>query len=61
MYPSDYKRVVVKGEGWLDINKSNDETDRKERIASNMSHNRQMRAQRILFQLLDKHIQGWWD
>jgi len=61
MYPSDYKRVVVKGEGRLDVSKAVDETDRKERIASNMSHNRQTRAQRLLFQLLDKHIQGWWD
>jgi hypothetical protein len=56
MYPLDYKRVIVTGEGRLNLIEN-----KKDRIASNMSRNRHARAQRILFQILDRHIGGWWD
>jgi hypothetical protein len=59
-YPLDYKRVL-NGEGWLDINNVDSDLERRHRIASNMSHNRAKRAKKILFQLLDQHIEGWWD
>lgn len=60
-YPLDYKRAI-KGLGWLPINEPDlTETQRKERIASNMSHNRQKRAKQLLFKLLEFHIESWWD
>jgi len=59
-YPLDYKRVL-NGAGWLDINDCTDNADKKKRIAMNMSHLRGQRAKKILFQLLDRHIEGWWD
>ena len=61
MYPLDYKRVVLKKEGWLNIDEEMDKVERDRRIASNMSHNRQKRAQRLLFRILDTHIHSWWD
>jgi hypothetical protein len=59
-YPLDYKRVL-NGAGWLDINNTDSETERNRLIAMNMSHLRGQRAKKILFQLLDRHIEGWWD
>lgn len=60
-YPLDYRRVL-KGEGWLNINEEGiDQTERDYRIASNMSHNRQHRAKKLLFRILDQDIEGWWD
>ena len=60
-YPLDYKRVL-KGEGWLDINEEGiTQVDRDYRIASNMSYIRQRRAKRLLFQLMEFHIESWWD
>ena len=59
-YPLDYKRVL-NGAGWLDINDCKDDSDRKSKIAMNMSHIRGQRAKKILFHLLDRHIEGWWD
>jgi hypothetical protein len=59
-YPLDYKRVL-NGAGWLDINNCKDDADKKKKIAMNMSHLRGQRAKKILFQLLDRHIEGWWD
>lgn len=61
MYPLDYKRVVLKKEGWLNIDEEMDKVERDRRIASNMSYNRQKRAQRLLFRILDTHIRSWWD
>jgi len=58
-YPLDYKRVL-KGEGWLDIN-GYDLQERRNRIAMNMSHIRAKRAKKILFQLIERHIDSWWD
>jgi len=60
-YPLDYRRVL-KGEGWLDINEEGiDQVERDYRIASNMSHNRQRKARKLLFRILDQDIEGWWD
>lgn len=58
-YPLIYKRVL-NGEGWLDIS-SCDEIERKERIAMNIGHINHIRARKLLFKLLDTHIEGWWD
>jgi hypothetical protein len=60
MYPLDYKRVL-NGAGWLDINNADSKIERNRLIAMNMSHLRGQRAKKILFQLLDRHIEGWWD
>jgi hypothetical protein len=60
-YPLDYRRAL-KGEGWLNIYEEGiDQTERDYRIASNMSHNRQLRAKKLLFRILDQDIEGWWD
>ena len=60
-YPLDYRRVL-KGEGWLNINEEGiSQTERDYRIASNMSHNRQRRARKLLFRILEQDIEGWWD
>jgi len=60
-YPLDYKRVL-KGEGWLPIDEYGlSQVERDYRIASNMSHNRQFRAKKLLFRILEQDVEGWWD
>ena len=59
-YPLIYKRVI-NGEGWQDVRKyKENEQDYRERIAHNISHINHSRARKLLFKLLDTHIEGWW-
>jgi len=56
-YPLIYKRVMS-GEGVF--NREGREDD-KQIIALNISHINQDRAHKLLFKILEKNIQGWWD
>jgi hypothetical protein len=38
-----------------------DGTDDKKRLAMNIAHYNQNKAQTLLFKILDKDIRGWWD
>ncbi len=58
-YPSVHRRVL-KGEGWLDISKCEDD-DIKYRIARNIAGINHQRAKKLLFKLLEIHIESWWD
>jgi hypothetical protein len=57
-HPLEYKRVINNPakQTWAieDINDSN-------RIAMNISYNRERRAKKILFTLLERHIDFWWE
>jgi hypothetical protein len=37
------------------------EDDYKQRLAMNVSHYNHKRARKILFELMEKNIEGWWD
>jgi len=50
-YPLTYKRVVAK----LDDDSS------RTRIALYMGHERHAKAKRLLFNVLNKHIENWWN
>lgn len=54
-YPLIYKRVL-NGEEWFDIS-SCDEIKRKEIIAMNIGHINHIRARKLLFKLLNTHIE----
>jgi hypothetical protein len=58
-YPLQYKRVM-NGEGVLDI-KYRDEESMKQIIAMNIGHTNHIRAKKLLFGILERHIEGWWD
>jgi hypothetical protein len=58
-YPSVYRRVL-KGEGWLSISKCEDD-DIKYRIAINIANMNHQRAKKLLFKLLETHIESWWN
>jgi hypothetical protein len=57
-HPLEYKRVINNPDKQIwtvkDINDSN-------RIAMNISYNRERRAKKILFTLLERHIDFWWE
>ena len=56
-YPLIYKRVV-KGEGMFSIEGREDD---KQRIAMNIAHINHNRAHKLLFKIIEKDIQNWWD
>ena len=58
-YPSVHRRVL-KGEGWLDISKCEDD-DIKYRIARNIAGINHQRGKQLLFKLLETHIESWWN
>jgi len=58
-YPLIHKRVL-NGEGIFRIT-DNDEQLRLERIAMNISHINEKRAHKLLFKILEEHIERWWD
>lgn len=62
-YPLDYKHILTnKKKQIFNITDSKLEpTEVKQRIAMNMSHSRQQRAHKLLFTLIERNIQGWWD
>ena len=55
-YPLIYKRVL-NGEGIFKIEGPED----KERIAMNIAHINEDRAQKLLFKIIEQNIRGWWD
>ena len=58
-YPLIYKKVL-KGEGVFTLN-DRDESDMKRIIAMNIAHLNHDRARKLLFKLLERNIQNWWD
>ena len=67
-HPLEYKRVLANkklqifdiASAWHNDGAINS-GEVKQRIAMNMSFNRQRRANKILFTLLERNIQRWWD
>ena len=59
-YPSVHRRVL-KGEGWFDISKCEDDDDIKYRIARNIAGINHQRGKQLLFRLLETHIESWWN
>lgn len=57
-HPLEYKRVVNNPDKQVFKFESLDDV---QRIAMDMSYNRQKRARRILFTLLERNIERWWD
>ena len=55
-YPLIYKRVM-NGEGPFKLDGSND----KQRIAMNIGHINEKRAHDLLFKIMNKNINKWWD
>ena len=53
-YPHAY-REVTKTDRYIFVN------DTKDRIAMNMGHYLHNKAKRILFELLQRNIESWWD
>lgn len=58
-YPLIYKRVL-NGEGPFTLD-GVDEREIKGRIAMNISHINQQRSHKLLFKILEKNIERWWD
>jgi len=58
-YPSVHRRVL-KGEGWLSISKCEDD-DIKYRIVRNIADINHQRAKKLLFKVLETHIESWWN
>jgi len=58
-YPLIYKRVM-NGEGPFPLTGKN-EVDIKQRIAMNIGHINQERAHKLLFNIMEENIRGWWD
>jgi hypothetical protein len=60
-YPLIYKRVI-NGEGVFSIkDNSNSKMDIKQRIAMNIGRINHDRSKRLLFKILEKNIESWWD
>jgi len=55
-YPLIYKRVL-NGEGFFKLKDQDD----KEKIAMNISQINHDRARKLLFKLMERNIEGWWD
>ena len=57
-YPLQYKRVLS-GE----INRFDREAEEKEKIIIGMeiAHENQERCRKLLFKIMERHIDGWWD
>jgi hypothetical protein len=56
-YPLIYKRVI-NGEGWLS---REGREDNKQIIAMNMGQINHGRAKKLLFKIMEEHIERWWD
>lgn len=55
-YPLIHKRVLS-GEGVFKLEGPED----KQRIAMNIAHINEDRAQKLLFKIMEQNIRGWWD
>ena len=58
-YPLIHKRVL-NGEGVFNI-QVDDEGERKERVAMNISRINHDRARKLLFKIMEENIEKWWD
>lgn len=58
-YPLIYKRVL-NGEGVFTLDGKNN-ADIKQRIAMNIGHINHERARKLLFKIMEKNIEKWWD
>lgn len=58
-YPLIYKRVM-NGAGPFPLTRKN-KVDIKQRIAMNIGHVNQERAHKLLFNIMEENIRGWWD
>lgn len=58
LYPRQYKRVMNGEVKWF--GKITDTTDRKE-IAMAIAYENQNRSRKLLFKILEKNIEGFWD
>ena len=58
-YPLIYKRVI-NGEGPFKFDNVVD-TENKQRIAMNIGHINHERARKLLFKIMEQHIERWWD
>lgn len=59
-YPLIYKKVM-NGEGRLPIIDEDTGEVSKTKVAINMGHINHNRARKLLFKILDEHIERWWD
>jgi hypothetical protein len=59
-YPLIYKRVL-NGEGMFPIKEISEVGEYKKTIAKNIAHINQDRARKLLFNILESQIEGWWD
>lgn len=57
-YPRQYKRVL---NGQINMFDRGGEEKSKQLIAMEISHENQKRCKRLLFKILEEHIEGWWD
>ena len=62
-YPTDYRRVISNARNQIFniIDPELSHTERRQRIAMNMGIIRQERARKLLFKLLERNIECWWD
>ena len=61
-YPLDYKRVISNPSNQIfGFGDDLRDPENKQRIAMNMGVLRQERARKLLFKLLERNIEGWWD
>ena len=58
-YPRIYDRVM-KGEGVFALD-GEDHEDIKQKIAMNIGHINHERARKLLFKIMEHHIERWWD
>jgi hypothetical protein len=58
-YPIIHKKVL-NGEGIFNMD-IEDEKERKQRIAMNIGNINQNRARKLLFKIMEEHIEGWWE
>lgn len=57
-YPRQYKRVILGEINRFD--RGGEEKD-KQLIAMEIAHENQYRCRKLLFKILENHIDGWWD
>ena len=57
-YPLQYKRVML---GEIDRFKRPVSEKNSQLIAMEIAHENQERSRKLLFKLLNQHIEGWWD
>ena len=63
-YPLVYKKILADKKLQifrLELEEGETEEDSKRRIAMNISHYNHNRARKILFKLMERNIENWWD